>query len=155
MTTQIKRCTKAEAHLAVPYLERFISGADFDNNYAGLDIDSEKLYNTLVRRENDPSFHPDIVLHDGEIVGALCAEIGAPFYAKTRIAYDHILYIFPDFQHPKLIFRLINRYRDWAKGQGADKIILSSSTGHNFDGFTKLCQRMGFEQTGGIFEDRS
>jgi hypothetical protein len=93
-------------------------------------------------------------LKDENIVGGLCAELSTPVYSSDLIAYDQILYTVPDFNNVKALIALIKSYVKWAENIGAVEARLCSTTGYKQDGFTKLCNRFGFEQFGIDFARR-
>ena len=118
----------------------------YQNHYKELDLDTEKMYNGLVSRLNDPDFFLNIITADKEIVGGLCGYIASPMFSNHRIAYDQMFYITPKFKNLKAVMKLIQSYIYWAEQRDAVECRLCSSTGFNQQGFTKLCQRNNFTQ---------
>jgi hypothetical protein len=116
------------------------------NGLKRLDYAPEKVYNMLIRRVNDPTYFCHVLMDGDEVVGGMSGGIMSPFYTTDRIAYDEILYLKPERTHATLVIRLVKTYLKWAKDSGAIEVRLCNSTGQNFEGFSKLCNRLGMTQ---------
>lgn len=136
----------AMIELTAQFLSEDRGSEGYVNHFKALDFNPKKLQDALNRGLNNPHFFCSLITEDEEIVGGLCATIGAPFYSSDLIAYDEIFYIRPDFTNLKAVFRLVGRYVNWARDTGAVECRLCSSTGFNQHGFTILCKRLGFSQ---------
>jgi hypothetical protein len=119
---------------------------EYTNHYKDVDFDRQKVHNTFIHRINDPDFFCNLIFADEDIVGGLCAYVAEPFFSSDRIAYDQLLYITPTFHNVKAVIRLFKSYIEWAERRNTIECRMCSSTGYNQEGFTKLCQRMGFTQ---------
>lgn len=138
-------------------LERFLhdqrTQQSYTNHYNKFDFNTEKVYNMLMKRVDDPKFFLDIIEEPGpQIRGGLCGEIMPLIFSDELIAYDHILYIDPGFKNNKALLRMILRYKTWAKDEGAVAWRLCSTTGFKQEQFAKLCQKLKMKQIGIDFE---
>lgn len=147
---KIRRYTSADIEQCIVQVQQFLvedrTNDGYENHYKNIDFDAKKVYKMLSQHVNDIDFFLNIITVDEEIVGGLCARVMSPFYSKDRIAYDQIFYITPEFKNLRAVMKLFKSYVEWASRRNVVECRMCSSTGFNQEGFTKLCQRLGFKQ---------
>lgn len=150
MEIRIRRYNQQDIEPCLDHIENFLTEdrgkENYVNHYKAIDFDRQKMHNILNRRHNDIDFFCNLIFADEEIVGGLCAFVAEPIYSSDRIAYDQLVYVTPTFRNVKAVIRLLQTYIEWAQRRSVVECRLTSSTGFNQQGFTKLCQRMGFTQ---------
>lgn len=150
MALTIRRYKKEDISKCLYHIEQFLNenrgDESYTNHYKDIDFNYEKMHNILTKRINDIDFFCNLIFDGNEIVGGLCAEVAEPIFSSERIAYDQLFYVTPSFHNGKAVIRLFQTYIEWAKRRNVVECRMCSSTGYNQEGFTKLCQHMGFTQ---------
>jgi hypothetical protein len=141
----IRRYKKNDVDFCIKRIEQYLENPMYGNtHYKGLDFSKEKMYKHLTNHLFNDDFFCNLIIADEEIVGGLCAYIASPIFSEDCFAYDQLLYVVPTFKHRTATIRLIQSYIQWAQERKAKQCFLRTSTLYKEEGFTKLCQRLGF-----------
>jgi len=88
---------------------------------------------------------------DDKLVGGIVGYIARPYFTLDRVAYEHALYIAPDFRRGPLAMALVQTFVKWAESQNARQIRPATSTGEIGKGAALLYRAAGFEPVGETF----
>lgn len=93
--------------------------------------------------------------HQGVPVGGFLGMVQDHWCTDSRESCDLALYVLPAFRGTIAAARLLMKYREWARGRGAESRLLGITTGVDLATSTKLYERIGFQHVGHLFEDRN
>jgi GNAT superfamily N-acetyltransferase len=87
-----------------------------------------------------------IAEQDGEVIGAIAGVVIELWFSPTKVAQDFGLFICPEHRGGMHAVRLIKRYIEWAKAQGATAVEMGINTGVQVEQTGKLLHHLGFTQ---------
>lgn len=93
-----------------------------------------------------------LAIDDGQIVGGFAGGISTDWYSDQKIAFDHVMYIKPDYRKDGLAKALVQSFVGWAVGMGASNICCGTSTMVNTQDCIELYKSLGFELSGAVLE---
>lgn len=85
-------------------------------------------------------------------VGALIGELGVCWRTGHKLAFEHGVYILPEYRSTGAASALINHYVAWAEDHNVDRIQLGTMTGIHADKTVRLYEHLGLKLTGYVLE---
>jgi GNAT superfamily N-acetyltransferase len=82
------------------------------------------------------------------ITGVLVAMVVPRWFNRRRIAAELSLYVSPEHRGGRALPALVRAYKEWARGQGAVKATLGTSTGIHAQRTVHAYERLGFKLDG-------
>lgn len=83
---------------------------------------------------------------EGRIVGGIAAAVVEYWFSRAKVAQDFALFIEPEHRGGMLAARLLHKYEDWAREQGAHAVEMGVNTGVHVDQTGKMLERLGYPQ---------
>lgn len=127
-------------------------------NYKRIKFHRDKVRYMLSQNVNNSRFFCNVgvemVNDDEKIIGGLCAQVFEYSFSKEIYTADHLFYITEDRRGLRLATDLVEGYVEWAKKRGARECRLANSTGYKVEAYGKLCERLGFENLGPMYQMR-
>ena len=93
-----------------------------------------------------------LVEQDQQIIGGFVGRIGGDWFNNTKIAFDDVLYVRPEFRKTRAAYVLIQTFIGWAVGMGADRIQCGTTTGVEYRACIRLYEHFGFTQYGTVLD---
>ncbi|TCB62215.1 GNAT family N-acetyltransferase [Acinetobacter terrae] len=93
-----------------------------------------------------------LIEHDSQIVGGFVGRIGGDWFNNTKIAFDDVLYVIPEFRKSRAAYMLIQAFIRWAQLMGADRIQCGTTTGVESDACIRLYKHFGFTEYGTVLD---
>lgn len=93
-----------------------------------------------------------LAIDDGQIVGGFAGGISTDWYSDHKLAFDHVMYIKPDYRKDGLAKALVQAFVGWAVGMGASNICCGTSTMVNTQDCIELYTSLGFQLSGAVLE---
>lgn len=93
-----------------------------------------------------------VVEHNGVICGGFAGAIGKDWFNGKRIAYDHVLYVKPEYRKSRAAYMLIDAFINWARLMNADFIQCGTTTGVESQACIRLYKHFGFHEFGTVLE---
>ena len=121
--------------------------------YAYLPFDEVKLTATLLRLIDGSGFL-EVYERNGEISGGMAGICAEMWFCRARIASDLALFVLPGKRGSIAAVRLLERFVQWARWQGASEVNLGVSTNVRKDETGRLYEALGFSHVGGIYKLR-
>ncbi|EZQ12077.1 GNAT family N-acetyltransferase [Acinetobacter sp. Ver3] len=87
-----------------------------------------------------------------EVVGTLIGAIDIDWRTGHKVAYEHGLYVLPEYRKSGAASDLIKAFVLWSEMHSADRISVGTITGIHADKTVKLYESHGFELTGYVLE---
>lgn len=88
---------------------------------------------------------------EGEIVGVLIGAVSPFWFSEETEAVELLLYVAPSARGGFVGKRMVELFKDWAKGKGASRTVVSISSGGDVDRKGRWLERIGFEPIGGLY----
>lgn len=120
--------------------------------FSKLRFSPEKLTDTLTDIEANPLGFIWLGEVDGDVAGVMVGLIYEHWCSTDAVSTDLALYVEPAYRGSMLAARLINRYKQWAKVNGAVLLQVGVSTGVETEQTARLYEAMGFKRFGVILE---
>lgn len=118
-------------------------------HYGKVYYSPSKVEDYLKANLRNPQFFCHVIETDnGEIAGALAAELVEFLFSYEAFAQPRITYVREGYGSLKGITGLVAAYKDWAIKMGARELHWDQSTGYKIDKFAAFAKRLGFSQTG-------
>lgn len=91
-----------------------------------------------------------IAENDGKYLGMLGAGTGELDFSKDKIAFDHLVYVIPEYRGTRLAERMIKVYILWAKEMGVKegRINIGINSGINTERTERFYRKLGFVRSG-------
>lgn len=89
---------------------------------------------------------------DGQVVGLVAGYCEENWFTTARVAGEYGLFVTQAARGASIAAGLMNAFRAWAEGQGADQIVVGVTTGVHTERTAALYERMGFRRSGIVFE---
>lgn len=131
----------------LPELVRMAGDMLANSDYSAFDVDAERF-----ERFAGPLITHGFVIVcevDGQVVGALLGDVVTPWFSTKRMGVEYALYLEPEHRNGLTAARMIGRWVQWCKEQGAVQCRPGISTG-NFQA-ARLYEALGFKQCGMAF----
>ena len=93
-----------------------------------------------------------IVEQDQEIMGGFAGRIGGDWFNKTKIAFDDVMYVKPEFRKTRAAYVLIQTFIGWAAAMGVNRIQCGTTTGVESRACIRLYEHFGFTQYGTVLD---
>lgn len=93
-----------------------------------------------------------LVEQDQQIIGGFVGRIGGDWFNNTKIAFDDVLYVKPEFRKTRAAYVLIQTFIGWAVGMGADRIQCGTTTGVESNACIRLYKHFGFTEYGTVLD---
>ena len=93
-----------------------------------------------------------IVEQDQEIMGGFAGRIGGDWFNKTKIAFDDVMYVKPEFRKTRAAYVLIQTFVGWAAAMGVNRIQCGTTTGVESRACIRLYEHFGFTQYGTVLD---
>ena len=98
-------------------------------------------------RADDNSFFM-VALHHGEVIGFMLGSLAAHGFHTDLFAYDRFVYVSPTRRGSTAASTLITAFEQWAKDNGAARVLLGVTTGTHTDATEKLYNKLGYVTVG-------
>lgn len=89
-----------------------------------------------------------VLLVDGRVVGFLWAFICTQPWSLSKIAFDNIFYISPEFRGGYGVISLIKDYYKWSVDKGAKEVCISTASGIDTTKVCRIFEAIGFKLSG-------
>ena len=93
-----------------------------------------------------------IVEQDQEIMGGFAGRIGGDWFNNTKIAFDDVMYVKPEFRKTRAAYVLIQTFIGWAAAMGVNRIQCGTTTGVESRACIRLYEHFGFTQYGTVLD---
>jgi GNAT superfamily N-acetyltransferase len=93
-----------------------------------------------------------LIEHRKQIIGGFVGRIGGDWFNNTKIAFDDVLYVKPEFRKSKAAYMLIKSFISWATLMGASRIQCGTTTGVESEACIRLYKHFGFTEYGTILD---
>ena len=93
-----------------------------------------------------------IVEQDQEIMGGFAGRIGGDWFNNTKIAFDDVMYVKPEFRKTRAAYVLIQTFVGWAAAMGVNRIQCGTTTGVESRACIRLYEHFGFTQYGTVLD---
>ena len=93
-----------------------------------------------------------IVEQDQEIMGGFAGRVGGDWFNKTKIAFDDVMYVKPEFRKTRAAYVLIQTFIGWAAAMGVNRIQCGTTTGVESRACIRLYEHFGFTQYGTVLD---
>lgn len=90
--------------------------------------------------------------NDGLIIGGIACGIAEHWFSEEKYAFEHALFIHPDFRKGATAVRLISAFFEWANLLGAKSAKMGITTGVNVERIAKLYRAIGLVEVGPLFQ---
>lgn len=129
--------------LMAPYVHevKLVAAHSFDLSFATRSVE---------RFIENNSYVVFVVEDNSEFIAVFIASIDQVWWSDKKMTEDIFLYVAEKHRGTLAAVKLIQAYKDWALGHGADVVRLSSMSGIHPERTAKLYQRMGFDPIGMI-----
>lgn len=91
---------------------------------------------------------------DAEVVGTMMATVYESWFSSARVASDYGLFLHPKHRGGTTAGRLVKRYKQWGREQGARDIEMGCNTGVAPEAFDAFIKFMGFRETARLYTAR-
>ena len=85
--------------------------------------------------------------HDG-VIGVFLGGIAEEWFTGDSIAFDYVLYVLPEYRNSNIGKELVTIFTEWAKGNGADRIVVGTTTGVQTSKTVRMYESLGFKNLG-------
>jgi len=113
--------------------------------------DPEYIYSNFQEMYEQGILVGSIVIHKGEVIGALLGVTGPDLYEDIISASEVLFYIEPKYRSLKLTRELFEQYEYLAKEDNVSRLVFGTSSGYRVDSMKKLYKYLGFVEHGGAF----
>jgi len=93
-----------------------------------------------------------IVEQDQETMGGFAGRIGGDWFNNTKIAFDDVMYVKPEFRKTRAAYVLIQTFIGWAAAMGVNRIQCGTTTGVESRACIRLYEHFGFTQYGTVLD---
>ena len=93
-----------------------------------------------------------IVEQDQEIMGGFAGRVGGDWFNSTKIAFDDVMYVKPEFRKTRAAYVLIQTFIGWAAAMGVNRIQCGTTTGVESRACIRLYEHFGFTQYGTVLD---
>lgn len=93
-----------------------------------------------------------LVEHQNQIIGGFVGRIGGDWFNNTKIAFDDVMYVKPEFRKTRAAYVLIQTFIGWAVDMGVDRIQCGTTTGVESKACIRLYEHFGFTQYGTVLD---
>ena len=93
-----------------------------------------------------------LVEHKEQIIGGFVGRIGGDWFNDTKIAFDDVLYVKPEFRKSRAAYMLIQSFIRWAQLMGASRIQCGTTTGVESAACIRLYKHFGFTEYGTVLD---
>ena len=93
-----------------------------------------------------------IVEQDQEIMGGFAGRISGDWFNNTKIAFDDVMYVKPEFRKTRAAYVLIQTFIGWAAAMGVNRIQCGTTTGVESRACIRLYEHFGFTQYGTVLD---
>ena len=93
-----------------------------------------------------------IVERDHEIMGGFAGRVGGDWFNSTKIAFDDVMYVKPEFRKTRAAYVLIQTFIGWAAAMGVNRIQCGTTTGVESRACIRLYEHFGFTQYGTVLD---
>lgn len=93
-----------------------------------------------------------LVEQDEQIVGGFVGRIGGDWFNNTKIAFDDVMYVKPEYRRTRAAYVLIQSFIGWAAAMGVDRIQCGTTTGVEARACIRLYEHFGFTQYGTVLD---
>ena len=78
--------------------------------------------------------------------------VGGDWFNGSKIAFDDVLYVKPEFRKTRAAYMLIQAFIRWAQLMGASRIQCGTTTGVESAGCVRLYKHFGFAAYGTVLD---
>ena len=93
-----------------------------------------------------------LVEHQEQIIGGFVGRIGGDWFNNTKIPFDDVLYVAPEFRKSRAAYMLIQAFIRWAQLMGANRIQCGTTTGVESAACIRLYKHFGFTEYGTVLD---
>ncbi|MNR85218.1 Acetyltransferase (GNAT) family protein [compost metagenome] len=93
-----------------------------------------------------------IVEQDQEIMGGFAGRVSGDWFNNTKIAFDDVMYVKPEFRKTRAAYVLIQTFIGWAAAMGVNRIQCGTTTGVESRACIRLYEHFGFTQYGTVLD---
>ena len=93
-----------------------------------------------------------LVEQNQQIIGGFVGRIGGDWFNNTKIAFDDVLYVKPEFRRTRAAYVLIQSFIGWAVAMGANRIQCGTTTDVESRACIRLYENFGFTQYGTVLD---
>lgn len=93
-----------------------------------------------------------IVEQDKEIMGGFAGRVSGDWFNNTKIAFDDVMYVKPEFRKTRAAYVLIQTFIGWAAAMGVNRIQCGTTTGVESRACIRLYEHFGFTQYGTVLD---
>ena len=144
----VRVATLSDVPCLVTLGKAFIKEAPNYNNRPYLADNAAKHFTNLIKGNGVVI----LVEQDQQIIGGFVGRIGGDWFNNTKIAFDDVLYVKPEFRKTRAAYVLIQTFIGWAVGMGADRIQCGTTTGVESAACIRLYKHFGFTEYGTILD---
>jgi GNAT superfamily N-acetyltransferase len=85
-------------------------------------------------------------------VGGFAGRVGGDWFNNTKIAFDDVMYVKPEFRKTRAAYVLIQTFIGWAAAMGVNRIQCGTTTGVESRACIRLYEHFGFTQYGTVLD---
>ncbi len=139
----IKRETAIEAISRPEAIE--IAKGMFEASYMR-PYEEEQVTSMLARLITGPGHFITALSSDGKVQGIASFYIGPDNFMQYQVAYEHFVYVFPEYRKSTVLLRLIKEMEKWAKELGAAELMIGSANkdAQQAEAYGNMLQKIGF-----------
>jgi len=93
-----------------------------------------------------------LVEHESQIAGGIVGRVGGDWFNDSKIAFDDVLYVKPEFRKTRAAYMLIQAFIRWAQLMGASRIQCGTTTGVESAACIRLYRHFGFTEYGAVLD---
>ncbi len=93
-----------------------------------------------------------LVEHENQIAGGIVGRVGGDWFNGSKIAFDDVLYVKPEFRKTRAAYMLIQAFIRWAQLMGASRIQCGTTTGVESAACVRLYKHFGFAEYGTVLD---
>lgn len=100
---------------------------------------------------NNPNGFGMLAYEDGRAIGMIAGSITPYFFSRGKMASDFVWFVRPERRGGRTALRLLTKFVDWAKENGATALYMGISTNVETARTGDLLCRLGFDHVGGNY----
>ncbi len=122
------------------------------SSYAHMSFEAAK-FGAALRRWIDLDDH--LVLVADGLVGMFVGTVSSVYFGHAMLARDVLFYVSPEHRNYALARAMVERFRAWARAKRVPEVRLGISAGGDYERTGKLYERLGFEQVGALYREKT
>lgn len=111
-------------------------------------------FKRMLKLAQDPNsgIYGAVTEDNGRFTGLIVGMIGPAWFSTTTLAHIGTLYVHPDYRGGSAALKLIRGFERWAKNHHIESIRFEVDSEIEADRVYKFVERLGYRETGRIFE---